>query len=112
MVALPFSSLQLNPSVIEYLDLSSAQVESIEKLLSDERHNLIPLMAKMQQTREQLLNVTDQGQTIDNKEVKALAATQARNLSKLIVSNSQMRTKIYQLLSPTQQKKLDEFQRQ
>lgn len=31
MVALPFSSLQLNPSIIEYLDLSSAQVESIEK---------------------------------------------------------------------------------
>jgi len=112
MVALPFSSLQLNPSVIEYLDLSSAQVESIEKLLSDERRSLVPLMAKMQETREQLLNVTEQGQTMDNKEVKALAATQARNLTKLIVSNSHMRTKIYQLLSPTQQKKLDEFQRQ
>ena len=112
MVALPFSSLQLNPSVIEYLDLSSAQVESIDKLLSDERRNLLPLMAKMQETRAQLLNVTEQGQTMDNKEVKALAATQARNLTKLIVSNSQMRTKIYQLLSPTQQKKLDEFQRQ
>lgn len=112
MVALPFSSLQLNPSIIEYLDLSPAQVESIEKLLSDERRNLLPLMAKMQETRAQLLNVTDQGQSTDNKEVKALAATQARDLTKLIVANSQMRTKIYQLLSPTQQKKLDEFQRQ
>lgn len=112
MVALPLSSLQLNPSIIEYLDLSSAQVESIEKLLSDERRSIVPLMAQMEQTREQLLSVTDQGQTTDNKEVKALAATQARNLTKLIVANSQMRTKIYQLLSPTQQKKLDEFQRQ
>ena len=112
MVALPFSSLQLKPSTIEYLDLSSAQVESIEKLLSDERRNLVPLMAKMQETREQLLSATDQGQPMDNKEVKALAATQARNLTKLIVANSEMRTKIYQLLSPTQQKKLDEFQRQ
>ena len=112
MVALPFSSLQLNPSIIEYLDLSSAQVESIERLLSDERRNLVPLMAKMQETREQLLNVSDQGQSMDDKEVKALAATQARNLTKLIVANSQTRTKIYQLLSPTQQKRLDEFQRQ
>jgi Spy/CpxP family protein refolding chaperone len=112
MVALPFSSLQLNPSIIEYLDLSSAQVELIEKLMSDERRSLVPLMAQMQETREQLLNVTDQRQTKDGKEVKALAATQARNLTKLIVANSQMRTKIYQLLSPTQQKKLDEIQRQ
>ena len=112
MVALPFSSLQLNPSVIEYLDLSSAQVESIGKLLSDERRNLAPLMAQMQETRQQLLSVTEQGQTRSDKEVKVLATTQARNLSKLIVANSQMRTRIYQLLSPTQQKKLDDIQRQ
>lgn len=111
MVALPFSSLQLNPSIVEYLDLSSAQVESIEKLMSDERSSLAPLMAQLQETREQLLSVTEHGQTMDNKEVQALAATQARNLTKLIVANSQMRTKIYQLLSPTQQKKLDDFQR-
>jgi hypothetical protein len=112
MVALPFSSLQLNPSIIEYLDLSSAQVESIETLMSEERRSLVPLMAQMQETREQLLSVTDQGQTKDDRAVKALAATQARNLTKLIVANSQMRTRIYQLLSPTQQKKLDEMQRQ
>ena len=112
MAALPFSSLQLSSSIIEYLDLSAAQVGSIDKLLSDERRDLEPLMAKMQETRDQLLNVSDAGETKDNKEVKALAAVQARNLTKLILANSQMRTKIYQLLSPTQQKKLDEFQRQ
>lgn len=112
MVALPFSSLQLNPSVIEYLDLSSAQVASIEQLMSDERRNLVPLMTQMQETREQLLSVADQSRSKDNKELRSLAAVQARNLTKLIVSNSRMRTKIYQLLSPTQQKKLDEIQRQ
>ena len=46
VVALPFSSLQLNPSIIEYLDLSSAQLEAIEKLMSDESRNVLPLMAK------------------------------------------------------------------
>jgi hypothetical protein len=112
MVALPFSSLQLNTSVIEYLDLSSAQVASIEKLMSDERRNLVPLMTQMQETREQLLSVGDQGRSNDDKEVRSLAAVQARNLMKVIVSNSRMRTKIYQLLSPAQQKKLDEIQRQ
>ena len=112
MVALPFSSLQLNPSIIEYLDLSSAQVTSIEKLMSDERRNLVPLMARMEENREQLLSVTEQGETKDEKQIKVLAAAQARNLTELIVANSRMRTKIYQLLSPTQQRKLDDFQRQ
>lgn len=111
MVALPFSSLQLNPSVIEYLDLSSAQVRSIEEVMVEERQTLRPLMAQLQTTREQLLAVTEQGKTRNEKEVKTLAALQARNLTKLIVANSQMRRRIYQLLSPQQQKKLDEFQK-
>lgn len=112
MVALPFSSLQLSSSLIQYLSLSPYQVTSIEKIMSDEQHNLAPLMAQMQTTREQLLSITENGQTKDAKEVKVLATNQARSLAKLIVANSQMRTKIYQLLSPTQQKKLDEIQHQ
>ena len=111
MVALPFSSLQLNPSVIEYLDLSPAQVRSIQQLMSDERSTLEPLMAQLQTIREQLLSITEQDQTRNEKEVKALAAVQARNLTKLIVANSRMRARIYQLLSPQQQRKLDEFQK-
>jgi Spy/CpxP family protein refolding chaperone len=111
MVALPFSSLQLNSSVIEYLDLSSAQVSSIQEVMSEERQSLKPLMAQLQTTREQLLAVSEQGQAKNAKEVKTLAALQARNLTKLIVANSQMRTRIYKLLSPQQQKKLDEFQK-
>lgn len=111
MVALPFSSLQLNPSVIESLDLSPYQVRSIQQVMSDERSTLEPLMAQLQTTREQLLNITERDQTKNEKEVKALAAAQARNLTKLIVANSRMRARIYQLLSPQQQRKLDEIQK-
>jgi len=111
MVALPFSSLQLNPSVIEYLDLSPAQVRSIQELMWDERRNLKPLMAQLQTTREQLLSATEPGRTKNEKQVRVLAAAQARNLTKLIVANSRMRGRIYQLLSPQQQRKLDEFQK-
>lgn len=111
MVALPFSSLQLNPSVIEYLDLSPAQVRSIQQVMSDERSTLEPLMAQLQTTREQLLSITEQDQTRNEKEVKALAAVQARNLTRLIVANSRMCARIYQLLSPQQQRKLDDIQK-
>jgi Spy/CpxP family protein refolding chaperone len=110
-VELPFSSLQLNASVIEYLDLSSAQVSSIQEVMSEERQALKPLMAQLQTTREHLLAVSEQGQTKNEKEVKTLAALQARNLTKLIVANSRMRARIYQLLSPQQQRKLDDFQK-
>lgn len=109
-LALPFSSLQLSPALIEYLSLSSYQVSSIEKIMSDERRNLAPLMTQMQTTQERLVRVADHSETKDKKEVQVLAADQARNLTQLIVANSRMRTKIYQLLSPQQQKKLDEFQ--
>ena len=111
MVSLPFSSFQLNPSVIAYLDLSSAQVRSIQDVMSDEHRNLEPLMAQLRTTREQLLNAAYQDDPKNKKEIKSLASVQARNLTRLIVANSRMRAKIYQLLSPQQQKKLDEFQK-
>jgi hypothetical protein len=43
--------------------------------------------------------------------VKALAATQANMLAKLIVANSRMQAKLYKLLTPAQRKKLDNFKR-
>ncbi len=111
MVALPFSSLQLNPSLVESLELSPYQVRSIQQVMSDERSTLEPLMAQLRTTREQLLSITEQDQTKNGKGVKALAAVQARNLTKLIVANSRMYARIYQLLSPQQQRKLEEIQK-
>jgi hypothetical protein len=97
MVALPFSSLQLNPSLAQYLDLTDSQNKAIQALMTEERGNLQPLMA-----------ATGSG---NEKEVKALAATQANVLAKLIVANSRMQAKLYKFLTPEQRKKLDNFKR-
>src|SRR5262249_18269520 len=51
MVALPFSSLELSPSLAQYLELSSEQVKAIEQLMLDERHRLEPLMVQMRATK-------------------------------------------------------------
>jgi len=110
MVALPFSSLELNPSLAQYLNLTTSQRRAIQKLMTEERRNLQPLMAEMRTNKAKLLAATEAGQG-NEKEVKTLAATQAGMLAKLIVANSRMQEKLYKLLNREQQKKLDDFKR-
>jgi hypothetical protein len=109
MVALPFSSLQLNPSLATYLSLTSSQVEAIQQVMMRQQQSLEPLMAQLQTTREKLLAIG--GEHVNGKELKALADTEASMLARLIVANARMQSKIYKILSPDQQKKLSDLER-
>jgi hypothetical protein len=109
VVALPFSSLQLNPSLVEYLNLSQSQVEAIQQVMVQEQQNLEPLMTELRTTRARLLAVNSEH--INEKEVKGLADREANVLAKLIVANARMQSKIYKILSPDQQKKLKDLER-
>jgi hypothetical protein len=109
VVALPFSSLQLNPSLVEYLDLSQSQVEAIQQMMLQEQQILKPVMTELRTTRAKLLAVSSEH--INEKEVKGLADREANVLAKLIVANARMQSKIYRLLSPGQQKKLNDLER-
>ena len=102
VVALPFSSLQLNPTLVEYLNLSQSQVEAIQQLMMQEQQNLEPLMAELRTTRAKLLAVSSEH--INEKEVKGLADREANVLAKLIVANACMQSKIYKILSRDQKK--------
>jgi len=109
MVALPFSSLQLNPSLATYLSLTPSQVESTQQVMMREQHSLGPLMTQIRTTREKMLAVGSEH--INEKELKTLADTEARLLARLIVANARMQAKIYKILSPEQQKKLSDLER-
>lgn len=109
MVALPFSSLQLNPSLAEYLNLAPTQVEAIQQLMTRERETLDPLMTELRLAREKLLAIGSDH--IKQKEVKRLADAEAALLAKLIIANARMQSKIYKVLSPDQQKKLKDLER-
>lgn len=109
MVALPFSSFELNPSLAEYLNFNQSQIEAIQKVMARERGNVQPLIAQLKATKEKLLAV-DARQPND-KDIKVLAATQAGLLAKLIVANARMQSEIYKLLTPEQQEKLDVLKR-
>jgi LTXXQ motif family protein len=109
MVALPFSSLELNPSLSEYLSLTSSQVAAIQQVMVLERQSLQPLMTQLRITREKLLATS--GDRMNEKEVKSLAQAEAALLARLIVANARMQSKIYRILSPDQQKKLSDLVR-
>jgi LTXXQ motif family protein len=109
MVALPFSSLQLNPSLATYLSLTFSQVKAIQQVMLREQHSLEPLMTELRTTREKVLAIGSE--RINEKQVKALADTEAGLLARLIVANARLQSKIYKILSPDQRKKLGELER-
>jgi len=110
VLALPFSSLQLDPSLAQYLGLNTQQVSAIQDLMARERSKLAPLMAQFRTTQQELLAATQNGQPNDKK-VQSLAEAQAQLLTKLIAANWRLQTDLAELLSPEQRKKLDEVKR-
>ena len=109
MVALPFSSHQLNPSLSEYLSLTPSQVVAIQQVMVLERQNLQALVAQLRITSEKLRAIGSD--RMNEKEIKSLAHAEATLLAKLIVTNARMQSKIYRILSPDQQKKLGDLER-
>jgi hypothetical protein len=109
VVALPFSSLQLNPSLTTYLGLTSSQVGTIQQVMKREQHSLEPLMTALRTVREKLLAIGSEH--VDEKQVKALADTEARLLARLIVANARMQSNIYKILTPGQREKLSDLER-
>ena len=66
-------------------------------------------MTALRTTREKLLAIGSEH--VKEKQVKAVADTEASLLARLIVANARMQSKIYKILSPDQQKKLGDLER-
>ena len=109
LVELPFSSFELTAAVAEHLNLTQPQKKAIQQVMTDERHLLEPLTAQSRSIKEKLLELDPQHS--NKKEVKTLADAQAALLAKFIVANARMQSEIYQLLTPEQQRKLDDLKR-
>jgi len=108
IVALPFSSLELDPLLAEYLNLTSRQIRAIQHLMSQERREVEPLKTELQSTHGKLLAAADQR---ESKEIGVLAATEARILTKLMIKSSRTQARLYGLLTHEQQKKLEDLNR-
>jgi Spy/CpxP family protein refolding chaperone len=109
LVELPFSSFELTEGVAEHLKLTESQKGAIRQVMSDERHNMEPLFAHLRSVREKLLALDVQHS--NRKDIKTLADEQAALLARFIVANARMQSEIYKLLTPQQQRKLDDLKR-
>jgi Spy/CpxP family protein refolding chaperone len=109
LVEPPFSSFQLTEGVAEHLSLTQPQKKAIQQVMTRERHRMEPLMAQLRSEKEKLLALDPQRS--NKKEINALADAQAALLAKFIVDNARMQSEIYKLLTPEQQRKLDELKR-
>jgi Spy/CpxP family protein refolding chaperone len=109
LVELPFSSLQLTPAVAERLRLKASQKEAIQQVMTRERRQIEPLIAQSRTIREKLLALDPQHG--NKKQIKTLADAQAALLAKVIVANARMRSEIYKVLTPEQQRKLEDLKR-
>jgi hypothetical protein len=110
VVELPFSSFRMNPALARRLELSSSQIRAIQEIMFDERRKQEPIVKELQVTRAQLL-VANQQAHIGDKETRTLAQHQGVVVSKLIVANSRMQARIYEVLNADQKKKLEQFRR-
>jgi Spy/CpxP family protein refolding chaperone len=109
---MPFSSLQLSPSLVEYLGLSPTQVGSIQRLMDQERPTTEPLMEELRTISGELGAVIQQSQNDENEgTAQRLAASQARLLKQLMRANSRLQARIDDVLDSQQRKKLDSFKR-
>jgi Spy/CpxP family protein refolding chaperone len=111
-IAMPFSSLQLSPPLVEYLGLTTTQVKAIQKLMGQERPTAEPLMHELQKTSSELRAAIQQRRNNNNEgATPRLAARQAQLLKQLMRSNLRLRQRINGVLNPRQRKKLDSFRR-
>ena len=109
LVELPFSSFELTEGVAEHLGLTQSQKEAIQQVMGRERHKMEPLFVQLRNVREKLLALDVQHS--NKKDIKTLADAQAALLAKFIVANARMQSEIYKLLTPQQQRKLDDLKR-
>jgi hypothetical protein len=111
VVATPFSSFQLTPSLVEYLRLTATQVRSIQRLIEQARPTTQRLMLELQTINGERA-ASQQRQNNDNEgDPQRLAAMQARLLTQLMRANWRLGKRIHEVLNSRQRKKLDTFGR-
>jgi Spy/CpxP family protein refolding chaperone len=108
VVPLPFSSLQLNSSLERYLELTPEQSSAIRQVMAGERPYVGPLMAEFNATRQKL-RLASRGTHPDQKQIRSLALTQARLLTKLVAEDADLQRKISQLLNAEQRRKVEKL---
>jgi hypothetical protein len=107
VLALPCSSLQLDFSLAQYLELTPEQIAAIAQVMARERPCVAPLMAELDAARQKLDMATRNH--LDQKQISSLALRQARLPTKLVAEDSDLQAMISRLLNSEQRRKIEKL---
>jgi hypothetical protein len=111
VVSPPDSSPDVPTDIVKYLDLTALQIAAIQAQIAIQRGQVQSLMQQLTNNRSELIATTLKGR-FDIRQVRKLAAQQARILEPLVVANARLQTEIYKILTLEQQRKLDEMRKE
>jgi hypothetical protein len=111
VVSPPDSSPDVPAAIVSYLDLTPLQIAAIQAQIAVQRSQVQSLMQQLTNNRRELIATTLKGQ-FDIRQVRKLAAQQARILEPLVVANARLQTEIYKILTVEQRRKLDEMRKE
>lgn len=102
------SSSDIPEQVAKFLELTPPQVAAIQAEIIAERDRQHPLIDQLAANSRALAAMGYNGR-FDQKQVRKLAAEQAKILQKLIVANAELDQRLYNILTVTQQHRADEL---
>jgi Spy/CpxP family protein refolding chaperone len=111
VVSPPDSSPDVPTAIVKYLNLTPLQIAAIQAQIAVQRGQVQSLMEQLTNNRWELIATTLKGR-FDIRQVRKLAAQQARILEPLVVANARLQTEIYKILTVEQQGQLDEMRKE
>jgi hypothetical protein len=111
IVPLPLAGSSGEDQQLAQLQLSGAQVLTMQAQIAEARRKSQPLIDELAAIERQMIAVTINGR-FDEQKVRHLAAKEARVLEKLIIANAELEQKIYWMMTEQQRRQIDELRAQ
>lgn len=93
----------------DVLDLTDAQQAQIKDMWKAEQPTIMPLVQQLADAHKQMVAVTAAGK-FDQAQVQSIANQQAQTIAQLIVEKQRLQSKVYAILTPDQQAKMQRIQ--
>jgi hypothetical protein len=106
VVAFPDLSPDVSQGIAKYLELTPLQVAAIQAQIAEKRNQAQSLEKELASNRQALIAAIAKGR-FDTRQVRELAAQQARIMEPLIIANARLQAEVYKLLTVEQQQKLN-----
>lgn len=92
----------------EYLSLSTDQQAQIKQIMEKEKPAMQPLFSQMEQGHQAMRQLIESG-NFDEGKAREIASQQSQNHIEMEVQKARMFSEIYQVLTPEQRGKADDF---